>query len=331
MTHGPGEIDDLVAAAPAEAFPGARAPMLATAAASLPAGEGWWYEPKLDGYRGLAFVAGDVRLVSRSARSLADQFPAVAAAFSAWPGGPVVLDGEIVAFEDGRPSFGRLQRIGDLPVAARGAVLTYVVFDVLHHGGRDLRPLAYTARRAVLEQLAPFPPGVALNPATEGGGAALFELLCGQGWEGVVAKHGASTYVGRRSDRWQKVKCTARQEFVVLGFTEPQGSRAGFGALVVGVHDGPDLVVAGKVGSGFDHATIAAIDARLRPLASDRPTAQRGVPTGEAVRWVPPLLVIEVAFAEWPAGGHLRHPRFVGFRPDKPAADVVRELPGTNT
>jgi DNA ligase D-like protein (predicted ligase) len=287
----------------------------------------WVVERKLDGLRCIAVRRGDrVELWSRNHNSFLARFPEVAEALRGWAVDDVVLDGELVA-HDGSDfaGFGQLQQ--------HGATLRVVfgVFDLLHLAGEDTARLTLPERKELLSRVVEPGPHVQLVPELDGAPAELLQTACRDGWEGLVAKRTASRYVAGRSPDWVKLKCTASQELVVGGWTEPRGAREHLGALLVGYFDrGPDgngsLRYAGKVGTGFTAATLAALAAELAPLERpDPPFADRvREPTAH---WVEPRLVAEVAFTEWTRDGRLRHPRFQGLRTDKDAAAVVRERP----
>jgi len=309
--------------------PGWIDPMLATLGDGPFSDPDWIFEPKLDGERGLAYrLGGQVELWSRNRKRLTGVYPEITEALAALPGGDLVLDGEIVAFDHGRPSFARLQqRIGlDGERARRSPVaVAYLVFDVLVLGGRRLTEEPLVARRRALEATLVSGEVVALNGAFATDGEALFAEMCARGWEGVVAKRAAGTYLSRRSRDWLKIKCVRRQEFVVGGFTEPRGQRQGLGALLVGVYEGDRLRYAGKVGTGFSNRVLARLRERLDDLEQDTsPFDDERIPERDP-HWVRPELVAEVSFSEWTTDGRLRHPAYVGLRDDKDAADVVRE------
>lgn len=157
-------------------------------------------------------------------------------------------------------------------------------------------------------------------------GQAFFEEACSKGWEGIIAKDGKAVYTHSRSRSWQKFKCVAQQELVIGGFTEPHGSRVGFGALLVGYYDNGDFIYAGKVGTGYDEETLKRLHNQMKKLEIDEPAFSEAdeVPTKE-VHWVKPKLVAEIGFEEWTQAGKLRQPRYLGLREDKPAEDVIRE------
>jgi DNA ligase D-like protein (predicted ligase) len=297
-------------------------PMLAVLTAERFSDDAWVFERKLDGIRCLAVKhGGRVHLSSRNGLSLDARFPEIAAALAGDPVGDVVVDGEVVAFEGSRTSFSRLQQRGEGPVA----VYLYA-FDVLHLAGCDTTALPLRARKALLRGALRFGEPLRFTPHRNRDGEALFREACRKGWEGLIAKRAGAPYSHGRSRDWLKFKCSAEQELVIGGYTAPRGSRSGLGALLLGYHDGGRLRYAGKVGTGFTEATLADLVERLAPLRRD------ASPFADAVRdrtatWVEPQLVAQVAFSEWTRDGRLRHPSFLGLRPDKAAADVVRERP----
>jgi bifunctional non-homologous end joining protein LigD len=286
---------------------------------------GWVFERKLDGVRCLAHRdgGGPVRLLSRTDRDTTGQFPELAGALEAEPCPDFVVDGEIVAFAGGITSFQRLQRRG----RERVSVFLYM-FDILRHEGRDVRELPLRERKALLRKAFRFEGPLRFSRHRNEHGERLFRDACGQGLEGLIAKRADSPYrSAARSRDWLKLKCHAEQELVIGGFTAPQGSRTDFGALLVGYWEGGRLRYAGKVGTGFDRATLESLGRRLRELErEDCPFADvHPIPRG--TRWVEPELVAQIGFAEWTRDGRLRHPRYLGLRDDKPAREVVRERP----
>jgi bifunctional non-homologous end joining protein LigD len=206
--------------------------------------------------------------------------------------------------------------------------VVFQAFDVLHVDGWDVTRVGLLHRKALLKAALAY--GGALRYTTHrvGAGERYVNEACEKGWEGIIGKLATSAYEHGRSRAWLKLKCVLEQEFVIGGYTEPQGSRAGLGALLVGHYRGRDLVYAGKVGTGFDAETLDDLTARLRAI--ERPTSpfvdDKGLPR-KGVHWAQPKLVGQVGFAEWTGDGRLRHPRFLGLRFDKPARSVVREAP----
>jgi bifunctional non-homologous end joining protein LigD len=283
-------------------------PMAATLTADRFEGPEWSFERKLDGIRVLAYKRGPrVALWSRNRLPLTDRYPAVAAALAALPVRDAILDGEATG------AWGR-----------QGGA-DYHVFDALWLNGERLTPLTLDERRARLDAVPLAGPVARVRPLR---GPAPWDRACRSGWEGVIAKRRDAPYEHRRSRHWLKMKCEASQELVVGGFTDPQGRRVGFGALLVGYFEGRDLVYAGKIGTGFDTALLRAVHERLVRLEIAAPpfTAGTGLPRLR-VHWVRPEVVVQVAFTEWTAADKLRHPRLLGVRDDKPAREVVRERP----
>ena len=204
----------------------------------------------------------------------------------------------------------------------------FYIFDVLWADGRDVRPLPLRERKQILRDLLTFTGPLRFTEHKDTDGEAYFRQACASGWEGVIAKRADAPYRAGRSRDWLKFKCEAGQEFVIGGFTDPRGSRTGFGALLLGYYDpGHILVYAGKVGTGFTRHTLDRLHARLAGLEQDRPPFDRGRLPRSGVHWVQPRLVAQVGFSEWTTDGELRHPRFQGLRDDKDPADVIREMP----
>ncbi|MGH7368839.1 MAG: DNA ligase D [Candidatus Rokuibacteriota bacterium] len=304
------------------------APELATLVSGPPVGAEWVHEIKLDGYRIILRVErGRVRLLTRSRQDWTARFPAVAEAAAALPVKGALLDGEIVALDAaGASSFQALQQASGLEA---GRSLAYVAFDLLFLDGRDLRALPLLQRKEHLARLITGRRGrLRYSEHFDCPGRRVYERACRMGLEGIVSKRKQAPYASGRGAAWLKTKCVARQELVIGGFTDPEGARTEFGSLLVGAHDRDGrLVYAGRVGTGFDHATLRSLGRRLRklerrasPFAADGPR-----PPARGAHWVKPALVAEITFTEWTRDGLLRHPAFAGLREDKPAAQVVRE------
>ena len=290
--------------------------MKAVLSAERPAGPEWVFERKLDGIRCLAVKErARTQLYSRNELSLNDRYAPLAAALDADPAGGFVVDGEAVAFVEGRDRF----------AGAEGGELFYYVFDVLVADGRDVRSLPLEERRAALEPLLRWRDPLRMTEQMSGDGAALLDEACQEGWEGLIAKRRGTPYVSARSRDWLKLKCTRAQELVVGGFTAPRGSRTDLGALLVGHFEGSRLRYAGKVGTGFTRATLRELSERLAPLVRDTSPFEPAGGVPRVATWVEPELVVQIAFMEWTPDGRLRHPSFVGLRGDKPAREVVRE------
>ena len=308
-------------------------PQLATLTRERFSDPAWIFERKLDGERCLAFAGRDgVRLLSRSDHEITTTFPEIAEAIAGQRHGALVVDGEIVAFEGEQTRFGLLQQ--RLGVARPSSQLLekypvyYYMVDVMYADGRDTRPLPERERKRVLAGLLAFRDPLRYTEHRERDGEALSVQACRDGWEGLIAKRADAPYQSGRTRNWLKFKCENAQEFVIGGYTDPQRSRVGFGALLLGYYDGDDLVYAGKVGTGFDNATLRRLHDRLAGLEQDNsPFTSGPLPPRHGVHWVQPRLVGEVGFSEWTTDGELRHPRFQGLRDDKEPGEVVRELP----
>lgn len=318
-----------------EAAPGAELaarPMLATLSDRRDfSGGGWIFERKLDGVRVLAVrEGGEVRLLSRTGRPLNNTYPEIAEALAAQECPDFTADGEIVAFSGGRTDFSRLQQRMQLtdPRQARatGVAVFYYVFDLLRLEGADVRALPLRTRKSLLRRALSFHGPLRFSVHRNEGGRQLLDEACRKGWEGLIAKVAEGRYVPRRSPDWLKLKCEKGQEFVIGGFTDPAGSRTGFGALLLGYYEDGRLRYAGKVGTGYDEATLRSLRRKLDELVTDAspfadPVREKGA------HWVAPELVAETGFTEWTTDGRLRHPRFLGLRDDKRPEDVVRERP----
>jgi bifunctional non-homologous end joining protein LigD len=297
---------------------------------------GWVFEPKFDGLRVLVRCDGRaVTLVSRNGKPQEALFPEVADALRAGLRRPAVADGEIVCFDDrGRTSFRALQQRFHLKdpgeIQARGERYPAFIylFDLLWLDGRDLTGEPLSERKRLLRKSVKWSDRVRWTESREGEGKALFREACRNGDEGVIGKLAAGRYVAGRSPAWVKVKCLGRQEFVVAGFTDPQRSRVGLGALLVGYYDGDRLRYAGKVGTGYTRETLLDLRRRLERLEQAKsPFAAGDPPDGPGVHWVRPELVAEIGFGEWTQNGLLRQPRFEGLRTDKSPRECRRERP----
>jgi len=306
------------------------APMLATLTQDRFTDPGWIFERKLDGVRAVAVRDGDdTSLWSRNEKRMDGTYPEIVEALAARAPADTVLDGEVVAFDGAQTSFARLQgRIGlHDPDAARatGIPVFLYLFDVLVLEGRDVTALPLRERKRLLRDAVDFGGALRMSTHRNTEGEAYLREACRRGWEGLVAKRADAPYrPGHRSPDWLKLKCVHEQELVVGGWTDPQRSRTGFGALLVGYYRDGDLAYAGKVGTGFDHRMLADLSARFRDLAADRPPFADPV-REKGAHWLRPELVAQIAFSEWTRDGKLRHPRYLGLREDKAPQDVVRE------
>jgi bifunctional non-homologous end joining protein LigD len=291
----------------------------------------WIFERKLDGERAIVErTPKGVVIRSRTGRRM-DNYPELTEAFEAESTPSFVVDGEIVAFDGSRTSFEKLQgRMGitDGRLARLTGIAVFIyVFDLLELEGRDVTGLPLRERKSLLRKALEFHGPVRYTQHRNKKGRKFFLEACAKGWEGLVAKRVDSTYTHTRSNDWLKVKCAYGQELVIGGYTPPKGSRERFGALLVGYNEDGDLRYAGKVGTGFDHATLEMLGDKMDALRQERTpfTAGSGLP--REATWIKPELVGEFGFSEWTRDGKLRHPRYLGLRDDKRASEVVRELP----
>ncbi|OCB49767.1 ATP-dependent DNA ligase [Mycobacterium vulneris] len=325
--------DDVRTLARRESVPQWRAPMLATLTDKRFSDPRWMFELKLDGERCLAFRDGDrVRLLSRNRQCLNDTYPELADALTTQHVSRFVVDGEVVAFRGEHTSFQRLQaRLGitdpDEARASRVPVF-YYLFDVLHLDGRATTAMPLIWRKRLLYNAINWNDPLRYTSHRWAEGEAAYREACEHGDEGVIAKLGNSTYAeGRRSHDWLKFKCVLTQEFVVGGYTAPKGARLGLGALLVGYYQDHALLYAGKVGTGFDNATLLMLQQRLSAIERDTSPFTGAQVHQAGTHWTRPELVAEIGFSEWTREGKLRHPRYIGLRTDKRPTDVVRETP----
>lgn len=311
-------------AAPLPAF---REPQLCTLVDTVPAGTGWLHEVKYDGYRALVAVAGGTaKVYTRSGLDWTDKFAAIATAAAELPVDSALIDGEIVAFKDGRPDFSTLK-----DAISTAGDMTLFAFDLLELDGEDLTALTTIERKDRLRAILSDGPRLHFADHVLGSGEALFAAMCKEGLEGVVSKRADAPYAGKRNRTWLKAKCTRRQEFVIVGWT-PSDKKRGFKSLLLGVHEDGGFRYAGKVGTGFDQARMDELAERLAALATEAPPVDAASikPFKAALRgakWVKPELVAEIAYAEVTPDKVLRHSSFLGLRGDKAAEDVVAEVP----
>ena len=302
-------------------------PQLATLVDAPPADEaGWIYEVKFDGYRTLARIDGDdVRLFTRNGNNWTGKLKALHDELAALKIESAWIDGEIVVMNDkGLPDFQQLQNAFD---SARTKDIVYFAFDLPYFGGYDLRRVPLVERRALLKALLTdvASPRIRFSDHFDGPAAPLLENACKQGLEGLIGKRANAPYTTSRSTSWIKLKCVKRQEFVVVGFTDPKGSRVGFGSLLLAVNDkAGKLQYAGNVGTGFDTRRLEDLYAQLKALEQAK-TPLAAIPKGVKGHWVKPRLIAEVAFTEWTGDGRIRHPVFHGLRTDKDVEAIVRE------
>lgn len=301
-------------------------PQLATLVKAPPSGDEWLHEIKFDGYRIGCHIRGRrVTLTSRNGKDWTGAFPGLVEAAQLLKVDEALLDGEVAAMlPDGRTSFQALQG-----GARSSGTLVYFVFDLLHLDGERVARQPLEQRKARLQKLVGRGQKgrIRYSEHVLGSGAEVLQKACRLGLEGIISKRRDLAYMPGRNATWLKIKCTRRQEFVIGGFTDPKGMRAGIGALLIGYYADSRLVFAGRVGTGFSHQIAMDLRRKLDTITrADCPfTPTPAGPLAKTAQWVRPQLVCEVAFTEWTNDGQLRHPSFQGLRLDKKPAEVVRE------
>ena len=314
--------------------------MKARLSGNLPISDEWVYEIKFDGFRGLALKNGpEVRLISRNNRELGSKFPGVLSALRQLPCNQLLLDGELVALDqNGRSSFQLLQGSGE--VSSETAGLFFYAFDLLNVNGRDTTGLPLMKRKALLQTLIKGKSDcIRFSDIITGDIKNVSAAMKQMALEGLIAKKRNSVYeIGSRSGAWIKFKWGYEQEFVIGGYTDPEGSRPFFGSVLVGYYDGTRLIFVGKVGTGFNTKLLKSLYDRFQKIRAERTPfsnlPERGGVIGPSqmkfCNWVQPELVCQVRFTEWTRDNHLRQPVFLGIREDKDALEVVKEIPRHN-
>jgi bifunctional non-homologous end joining protein LigD len=284
---------------------------------------GWLFELKWDGYRAIAEIENQtIKLYSRRGNSFAADYPAIMKALKSFTD-DVVLDGEIIALKDGHPDFYTLQNH-----EKSKAPLQYVVFDLLYRNGHDLRNKPLKDRKKILREIFPKHPNLLISEHVEENGSSLFERARKEGFEGIVAKEALGSYhQGRRSTSWLKIKNIQEQEAVIIGYTEPRGSRKHLGALVLGAYDNGLLKYIGHSGGGFTETELKELKSILRERTLEQSPIDEKVPDNSPITWVEPRYVCQVKFTEWTPDGRMRHPIYAGLRRDKSAHEVIVEHP----
>lgn len=308
-------------------------PMLATLTEDYFSSDDWMYEHKFDGERCLAFKKnGQVRLLSRNRKSMNEKYPELAAALKKQKADNFVIDGEIVTLnKNGVSDFQLLQgRINlsnatEIQAMLKKIKVSYRIFDLMYLDGYDLRKLPLDVRKKILKKLLRYNKILIYTEHNIGNGLTLFKKACTLGWEGLIAKRIKSPYVGIRSRDWLKFKCIMKQELVIGGYTEPEGSRQYFGALLVGYYEKGKFKYAGKVGTGYSEEILRMLGRKLQRLEVKKCPFSNYDESTKGVHWVRPFLVAEFQFAQWTKGGKLRVGRYKGLRDDKAAKNVVKE------
>ncbi len=293
-------------------------PMLATLVDKPFSDKNWIFEKKFDGIRCLVFRSGShLVLYSRNRKRLDHTYPTIQKAFLKQRNTDFIVDGEIVAISRGKDSFSALQMAKMKPTK-----VAFYAFDLLYDRGEDLRKLPLLERKKRLKKALSYGQEILYTAHVMEEGERYFRQGVKKGWEGVIAKRAASSYISKRSRDWQKFKAVKSQEFVICGYTPPQGARTGFGALLIGYYEKGCLRFAGKVGTGYNEALLRSLSKKLKAINAQKPPVPDEV---KNARWVYPRLVAEIGFTEWTRDGKLRHPRFLGLRTDKSPREVKRE------
>ncbi|WP_239804562.1 DNA ligase D [Croceicoccus hydrothermalis] len=305
-------------------------PQLATLVDAVPGGNGWMHEIKFDGYRAIVAAAGDrVTIYTRSGKDWTDKFAPLAAHIAALDLPPSLIDGEIVAYgKDGNPDFSALQSVLKRGAGAQGDTdaMSFHAFDLVVSGGEDLTALSNIERKERLEALLRnAEPPVHVADHVIGAGEQLYRTMCDAGQEGIISKRIDAKYRHARSKAWVKVKCTRRQEFVIVGYSASKAKGRPFASLLLAQNEGGELRYKGKVGTGFDADTLDDISARMKRIARKTPPVEVAKTDARGAHWVTPKLVAEIAFAEFTADEKVRHGSFVALREDKDPAQVKPE------
>lgn len=311
-------------------FPGFKTPMLATLTDDYFDDPNWIYERKLDGVRCLVCIQnGKVNLFSRNENDISSTYPELKNALKESNYPNLIIDGEIVAFDGKVTSFSRLQSRMQLKDSAKiKATTTKVflyVFDILYYQDSDLTQVPLRSRKKVLKKVLNWTTPIRYVVHKNEYGKTFLEQACVDSWEGIIAKNSTSAYVHSRNKNWLKFKCSLGQELVIAGFTDPEGERVGFGALLVGFYKGKDLYYAGKVGTGFDDQFLKIWRKKFDAITQTNSPFVDFIVDKKHIHWLQPLYVGQFGFSEWTKTNKLRHPRFLGMRDDKDPKKVIKE------
>lgn len=314
-----------------KAQPSWLAPMLATLTYQPFSDPNWIYERKLDGMRVLIHKNnGKIQIWSRNKKDQNKIFPELVAALKKYAS-DFIIDCEVVAFAGTKTSFEKLQErmhvIDPEPKLLKKVPVTAFVFDILFLNGHDLRKVPLIARKQILKDNFNFSKPFKYLIHRKENGLTYLQYAAKHGWEGIIAKEADSIYLHKRAPTWLKFKCDFSQEFVIGGYTKPQGSRLKFGALLLGYYHNKKFKYAGKVGTGFDVETLIFLHNKMQPLITNKTPFTNYDLKSKSITWLKPKLVVQLGYTEWTSDGRLRHPRYLGLRNDKKAIDVVREQP----
>lgn len=298
-------------------------PQLATLIKKAPNGEEWIHEMKFDGYRILSFIQDDIRLFTRGNHDWTDKFESIASELKKLKLHNTILDGEVVALDEkGLPNFQSLQNALSLK---KESELAYYVFDILVYKGKDITQKELIARKDVLKKCIPDNSIIRYSDHIQGNGEQVFKNACKLGFEGIISKNIYSCYTQKRTRNWLKVKCTARQELVIGGFTKPRGERGYFGSLLLGYYQDKEFIYCGRVGTGFNQNSLRELHTLLSKYKITTPPFKDPPVDKNIESWVKPIIVAEIEFQEWTDDGLLRHSSFKGIRQDKPPCSIKRE------
>lgn len=307
-------------------------PMLAKLTHDVFSNEDWIYERKLDGERCVIYKKEkQVNIMSRNKKNLNNTYPEIIEAFEKQEAQNFIVDGEMVAFDGKITSFSELQKRMHLKnkkqIANHKTSVYFYIFDLMFYEGYDLTKLPLLERKKILQKIIKFKDPLRFTTHRNENGEKYYEEACEKKWEGLIAKKADSTYAHSRSSNWLKFKCINQQEFVIAGYTDPQGSRKGFGSLLIGFYEGDKLQYAGKVGTGYTDEILEDLYEKMSKLEVEKTPFEKNKDLPKKnVHWVKPKLVGEVGFTEWTNSNKLRHPRYLGLRRDKKAKDVVKEV-----
>ena len=312
--------------------PSSISPMLAKLTHDHFSDENWLYERKWDGERALLLVNNNkITLQSRNKKELSNKYPEIIEACEKQKLPNLIADGEIVAFDGSISSFSKLQGRMQLEdpdeIKNTNVTIYYYLFDLVYLDNYSLEDLPLRERKNILKNVISYEDPLRYTTHRNEEGKSYLDEACRKGWEGIIAKDANSKYVHTRSSKWLKFKCVKQQEFVIGGYTEPEGSRIGFGALLVGFHEkkGGKLMYAGKVGTGYDDKTLEWLHDKMQKKETDKNPFAVDEPQTKGVHFIKPDLVCEIGFTEWTTDNKLRHPRYLGLRDDKKAKNVIKE------
>jgi DNA ligase D-like protein (predicted ligase) len=305
-------------------------PMLAKLAHNVFSNKDWIFERKLDGERCLIFKKKkQVNILSRNKINLNDTYPEIITKIQKQKTKNFIIDGEVVAFKGKVTSFSELQHrmhLKNVNEIESNTKVYYYVFDIIYYDGFDLSGMKLRARKKVLKGIFKYEDPIRFLPHRNEIGEKYFKEACKKGWEGLIAKNADGKYIHKRSSEWLKFKCVNQQEFVIGGYTDPQGERIGFGALLLGYYKNDDLQYAGKVGTGYDDETLKDLHKKLSKIEKGDPEfiKKKDLPS-KNIHWVKPKYIAEIGFTQWTKNNKLRHPRYLGLRRDKEPKEVIQE------